>query len=107
MPLPQWTTCITDDEVGGGNVNFRARQMWQSGDHVSLDANYFTNSLVGFGQYYCTAMQQAMDSGQPYQTRLDPPPADPSVAHVGEPPAWVEVQRIRKLEQRTSPPGGS
>jgi hypothetical protein len=26
-------------------------------------------------------MQQAMDSGQPYQTRLDPPPADPSVAH--------------------------
>jgi hypothetical protein len=27
------------------------------------------------------AMQQAMDSGQPYQTRLDPPPADPSVAH--------------------------
>jgi hypothetical protein len=37
------------------------------------------------------AMQQAMDSGKPYQTRLDPPPADPSVAHVGEPPAWVEV----------------
>jgi hypothetical protein len=27
------------------------------------------------------AMQQAMDSGEPYQTRLDPPPADPSVAH--------------------------
>jgi hypothetical protein len=26
-------------------------------------------------------MQQAMDSGQPYQTRLDPPPADPRVAH--------------------------
>ena len=33
------------------------------------------------------AMQQAMDSGQPYQTRLDPPPADPRVAHEGEPPA--------------------
>ena len=27
------------------------------------------------------AMQQAMDSGEPYQTRLDPPPADPRVAH--------------------------
>ena len=27
------------------------------------------------------AMQRAMDSGEPYQTRLDPPPADPRVAH--------------------------
>ena len=27
------------------------------------------------------AMQQAMDTGEPYQTRLDPPPADPRVAH--------------------------
>jgi hypothetical protein len=35
------------------------------------------------------AMQQAMDSGQPYQTRLDPPPADPSVAHTSSPPEWV------------------
>ena len=26
-------------------------------------------------------MQRAMDSGEPYQTRLDPPPADPRVAH--------------------------
>lgn len=26
-------------------------------------------------------MQQAMDAGVPYQTRLDPPPADPRVAH--------------------------
>jgi hypothetical protein len=40
------------------------------------------------------AMQQAMDSGQPYQTRLDPPPADPSVAHGGEPPEWVEMSRL-------------
>ena len=37
------------------------------------------------------AMQQAMESGQPYQTRLDPPPADPRVAHEGAPPGWVEV----------------
>lgn len=36
------------------------------------------------------AMQQAMDSGQPYQTRLDPRPADPAVAHSSPPPAWVE-----------------
>lgn len=26
-------------------------------------------------------MQKAMDAGQPYQTVLDPPPADPRVAH--------------------------
>jgi hypothetical protein len=35
------------------------------------------------------AMQQAMDSSQPYQTQLDPPPADPSVAHTSPPPACV------------------
>jgi hypothetical protein len=28
-------------------------------------------------------MQRAMESGEPYQTRLDPPPADPRVAHEG------------------------
>jgi len=27
------------------------------------------------------AMQHAIETGQPYQTRLDPPPADPRVAH--------------------------
>ena len=27
------------------------------------------------------SMQSAMDTGQPYQTVLDPPPADPRVAH--------------------------
>jgi hypothetical protein len=27
------------------------------------------------------AMGQAMESGEPYQTLLDPPPADPRVAH--------------------------
>ena len=27
------------------------------------------------------AMQHAIESGQPYQTLLDPPPADPRVAH--------------------------
>ena len=26
-------------------------------------------------------MQRAMNTGEPYQTRLDPPPADPRVAH--------------------------
>jgi len=39
---------------------------------------------------YCTkrvileiydALQQAMDTSQPYQTRLAPPPADPRAAH--------------------------
>ena len=27
------------------------------------------------------AMQKAMETGEPYQTLLDPPPADPRVAH--------------------------
>ena len=27
------------------------------------------------------AMRQAMDTGEPYQTRLDPPPADPRCCH--------------------------
>ncbi|MDA2935386.1 hypothetical protein MYX82_13770 [Acidobacteria bacterium AH-259-D05] len=27
-------------------------------------------------------MQHAIDTGQPYQTLLDPPPADPRVAHL-------------------------
>lgn len=30
-------------------------------------------------------MQQAMETGRPYQTRLDPPPADPKVAHPADP----------------------
>ena len=33
------------------------------------------------------AIQESIRTGQPYQTRLDPPPADPSIAHevrVGE-----------------------
>ncbi len=34
-------------------------------------------------------MQRAIETGEPYQTRLDPPPADPAVAH--EPRAGVEV----------------
>ena len=27
------------------------------------------------------AMQRAIDTGEPYQTRLDPPPADPRCCH--------------------------
>lgn len=29
----------------------------------------------------CDDMQRAIDSGEPYRTRLDPPPGDPRVAH--------------------------
>jgi hypothetical protein len=43
--------------VGGGINSYKARQMWQSSDPASLDANYFNNTLGGFGQYYRTAMQ--------------------------------------------------
>lgn len=31
-------------------------------------------------------MQRASATGEPYRTRLDPPPADPRVAHAAEPP---------------------
>ena len=35
-------------------------------------------------------MQQAIDTGEPYQTVLDPPPADPSLAHPEDTrPGWV------------------
>jgi hypothetical protein len=34
-------------------------------------------------------MQRAIETGEPYRTRLEPPPADPAVAH--EPRSGVEV----------------
>ena len=37
------------------------------------------------------AMRRAIDTGEPYQTLLDPPPADPSVAHpVSTRPDWAK-----------------
>ena len=56
-------------------------------------------------------MAEAMRTGQPYQTRLDPPPADPRVAHpwdpaFGQPPEpgkeWVEVA-VTDDEQQATP----
>lgn len=35
-------------------------------------------------------MQRAMSTGVPYQTRLDPPPADDSLRHLDTPPDWVK-----------------
>lgn len=49
------------------------------------------------------AMQQAMDTGEPYQTRLDPPPADPRVAHTGEPPEWVQDMPLTTAGLARSP----
>lgn len=43
--------------VGGGVNNYKARQIWDSGEPISLDAHYFQNKLGGFGQYYRPAMQ--------------------------------------------------
>ncbi len=52
------------------------------------------------------AMQRAIDTGEPYQTPLDPPPADPRVAHTGEPPAWLNdtPYGAPKSGQRSDPP---
>ena len=43
--------------VGSGTNNSKVRRWWEAGDPVSLDADYFRNTLGGFGQYYLTAMQ--------------------------------------------------
>jgi len=45
---------------------------------VTQEGTYITKDTI-LSIY--DAMQQAIDSGQPYQTLLDPPPADPAVAH--------------------------
>ena len=49
-------------------------------------------------------MQQAMDTGRPFHTRLDPPPADPRVAHPADsarPGYQYEVQapKLRKVAE--------
>jgi len=51
------------------------------------------------------AMAEAIRAGQPYQTRLDPPPADPRVAHDSRPlerptaPAFVQIPQISALDE--------
>ena len=35
------------------------------------------------------AMARAIETGDPYRTRLDPPPGHPSQTHTGPPPEWV------------------
>ena len=35
------------------------------------------------------AMARAMETGEPYRTRLDPPPGHPSQTHTTPPPEWV------------------
>jgi len=37
-------------------------------------------SFLGISEFY-NALAAAMQTGQPYQTRLDPPPADPRCCH--------------------------
>lgn len=39
------------------------------------------------------AMQQAMETGEPYKTRLEPPPADRAVAH--EP--WSSAEEEQRI----------
>lgn len=45
--------------VGGGVNNYKARQIWDSGDPIPLDNHlaYFSHSQGGFGQYYRPVME--------------------------------------------------
>jgi SOS-response transcriptional repressor LexA len=47
------------------------------------------------------ALQKAIDTGEPYQTRLDPPPADPRVAH----PVPADTPAPEKLRRLVRVPG--
>ncbi len=37
-------------------------------------------------------MARAMATGQPYATRLSPPPADPAISHPDDPPEWAREE---------------
>lgn len=43
--------------IGAGVNQYKARGIWENGDPVSLDADYFQNQLGGFGQYYRPVME--------------------------------------------------
>lgn len=46
------------------------------------------------------AMTEAIRTGHPYQTRLDPPPADPRCAHPESTrPSWAKPLPVRKVEE--------
>jgi len=47
-------------------------------DEAKFDGDYRTRRVI-LDIY--DAMQQAIATGKPYHTRLDPPPADPGLAH--------------------------
>ncbi len=47
-------------------------------DERKYNGDYRTKRVI-LGIY--DKMKEAMETGKPYQTILDPPPADPSVAH--------------------------
>lgn len=45
-----------------------------------------------------------MGTNEPDQTRLDSPPADPSVAHTSPPPGWYAEQSANEdMNARTTP----
>ena len=52
---------------------------------TQIDFNKKTYSVMTFAE-----MKQAMDAGEPYQTRLEPPPSDQAAAH--EPRKRVDIQ---------------
>jgi hypothetical protein len=48
------------------------------------------------------AMAEAIRTGKPYQTRLDPPPADPRVAHPeGSRPKGAETAKPSRKESKS------
>lgn len=54
----------------------------RSKDEQKFDGDYRTKRVIL--EIY-DALAESIRSGQPYQTRLDPPPADPRCCH---PPRW-------------------
>jgi hypothetical protein len=53
------------------------------------------------------AMQRAIDTGQPYQTLLDPPPANPRVAHPSRQAAASHRVKVSGGSASTAPNASS
>ena len=88
---PRWPLSLVGGHRGRldhlDNIEFRRAlplptgsfQMWVITSKEETEYGEYRTKLVILEIY--DEMQRAIDTGTPYQSRLDPPPADPSVAH--------------------------